>query len=434
MYISNVSIKNFGPYSIADFDFSGQEINVVVGAIATGKTQLCGAIIAAIVGRSAVEIRDGGVGPSVVSVTLFDGASTEVSALRISNDLGAKVIVSHMPSPLAIGILATMSDSNSPRLMLTQQSGAPCLTKADLEVMEHHLPDSVKCNEQWAKFRQNHGLNRQIGSAGEAALACLVREFVVREKLESRLPLIVDEFAVKFDEVTRILAVEVLREVSKLSQVIIFSNRKDLFINGAIIELARPLGNVSSLTGYNNLLFDQKSIGRARKPASKWIRGAKFPHEENRTCELKEVKGGNPVNSIKSLVDQYAVAFMNAGISQAGSIFWGVRDEDMSIIGVSLTRRECDEIRRVVTEKLHQIVPVIAPTSYQVELHLVSDGIKTIEGLYIVEVRIPAVRRTLLFATGSQEVYVKTDAGKRRLSAVEIQHELLRRVGIDPTF
>jgi hypothetical protein len=31
-------------------------------------------------------------------------------------------------------------------------------------------------------------------------------------------------------------------------------------------------------------------------------------------------------------------------------------------------------------------------------------------------------------------IYVKTDGGKRRLSAVEIQIELLRRVGIDSTF
>lgn len=125
---------------------------------------------------------------------------------------------------------------------------------------------------------------------------------------------------------------------------------------------------------------------------------------------------------------------MNSGRPQDGSVFWGIRDEDLSIIGVSLTDRDCDELRRVVTEKLHQIVPSIAPTAYQVELHPVSDGIKPIDNLYLVEVRIPAMRRTLLFATGSQEVYVKTDAGKRRLSAVEIQYELLRRVGIDPTF
>ena len=46
----------------------------------------------------------------------------------------------------------------------------------------------------------------------------------------------------------------------------------------------------------------------------------------------------------------------------------------------------------------------------------------------------PQVRRTLLFSTGSQEIYVKTDAEKRKLSALEIQQELLRRVGVEPSF
>jgi predicted nucleic acid-binding protein len=64
----------------------------------------------------------------------------------------------------------------------------------------------------------------------------------------------------------------------------------------------------------------------------------------------------------------------------------------------------------------------------------VSDGRKNVRDLYVVEIRIPAARRTLLFATGSQEVYVKTDAGKKKLSAFEIQQELLRRLSIEPPF
>jgi len=32
------------------------------------------------------------------------------------------------------------------------------------------------------------------------------------------------------------------------------------------------------------------------------------------------------------------------------------------------------------------------------------------------------------------EAYIKTDAGKKKLSAMELQQELLRRFGIDPTF
>lgn len=45
MYVKQVSLSNFGPFSKANFEFSGAAINVVVGANATGKTQLCGAIL-----------------------------------------------------------------------------------------------------------------------------------------------------------------------------------------------------------------------------------------------------------------------------------------------------------------------------------------------------------------------------------------------------
>jgi hypothetical protein len=104
------------------------------------------------------------------------------------------------------------------------------------------------------------------------------------------------------------------------------------------------------------------------------------------------------------------------------------------VVGVSLSDSECDELRRVVTEKLHQITPAIAPTAYRIELNSISDGSKLISDLYVVEFRVPSSRRTLLYATGSQDVYVKTDAGKKKLNTIEIQQELLRRCGIDAIF
>lgn len=225
-----------------------------------------------------------------------------------------------------------------------------------------------------------------------------------------------------------------LRSICETSQVIVFTTQAVPLINEAVLRLPHTRNSAPKLAAYNYRIFAIRPKPRSRRNEAFWTRGRKFPQQESRSCELKEVKGVNPVASIKAIVDQYAVAFMNAGHPQDGSIFWGIRDEDLSIVGVLLNDRDCDELRRVVTEKLHQIVPPIAPTSYQIELHPVSDGGRLVRDLYVVEVKIPAVRRTLLFATGSQEIYVKTDGGKRKLSAVEIQCELLRRVGVDPTF
>ncbi|MBV7460529.1 MULTISPECIES: ATP-binding protein [unclassified Acidovorax] len=220
--------------------------------------------------------------------------------------------------------------------------------------------------------------------------------------------------------------------IARDSQVIVVgSSGRDLG-SGSIQIVSAPQGH-NSLAGYN-YLYAARRPNLERPKQFQWVKGATFHKQENRTCEFKEVKGGNPLGAIRGVVDQYAVAFLNAGVPQEGAIFWGVRDEDRVIIGVELRQKECDELRRIVTERLHQIVPPIAPTAYRVELHPVSDGAARIDDLYVVEVRIPSIRRTLLFATGGQEVYVKTDAGKRKLSSLELQQELIRRLGVDPDF
>jgi predicted HTH transcriptional regulator len=188
-----------------------------------------------------------------------------------------------------------------------------------------------------------------------------------------------------------------------------------------------------SLASFNPW-FATRRPNPQRPRKSTWIKGAKYPAQESRVCEFKEVKGSNPLGAIKGVVDQYAVAFLNAGLSQEGAIFWGIRDGDRTIVGVQLRPDECDELKRIVTERLHQIVPPIAPTAYQIALHPVCDGAAVIDDLYIVEVRVPSVRQTLLYATGGQEVYVKTDAGKRKLSALELQQELVRRLEVGSNF
>jgi predicted HTH transcriptional regulator len=154
-------------------------------------------------------------------------------------------------------------------------------------------------------------------------------------------------------------------------------------------------------------------------------------HEENRQCELKEVKGAYAVSAIANAADEYVVAFLNAARAEEGSIFWGVRDVDLKITGVNLSDRDCNSLRCLLTDKLHQITPPLAPTAYTVDLHPISDGENNIPNLYLVEVRVPSMQRSILFATGGGEVFIKTDAGKRKLSPMAIQLELARRLKVD---
>jgi DNA modification methylase len=145
--------------------------------------------------------------------------------------------------------------------------------------------------------------------------------------------------------------------------------------------------------------------------------------EETRHYEFKEVRGPNPVNSIKNVADEYVVAFLN---SEGGRIFWGIRDKDRVVIGVHLDYAQRDEVKRIVLEKLFNIQPAVAPTAYRLEFHPVHDR-DVIPDLYVVEIVVPRVSTTNLYFTGGNEAFVKTDAGKRKLTGPEIQEEVLRR-------
>lgn len=150
--------------------------------------------------------------------------------------------------------------------------------------------------------------------------------------------------------------------------------------------------------------------------------------EEGREVEFKEVKGSNPVEAIKSKVDQYVVAFLNNG--SGGRILWGVAD-DGRVVGVALDRRQRDEVRRVVTEKLAVIQPPIPVGSYVITCQSV-EGCAADEELFVVEVRVPQVAMSTLYFTGSTEAWIKTDGGKLRLGGLQIIDEILRRSRAQP--
>lgn len=147
--------------------------------------------------------------------------------------------------------------------------------------------------------------------------------------------------------------------------------------------------------------------------------------EETRHSEFKEIKGGNPVDTIKNSADEYAVAFLNR---EGGSIYWGIRNNDRVVVGVSLDDSQKDDVRREVSTKLTQIQPRIPVSSFGIYLHAVLDERgQEISDLYVVEVAVPGGSPYELYATGSGEVYVKTDGTKQKLSFLHLTAEIMRR-------
>ncbi|OZI34227.1 hypothetical protein CAL29_11830 [Bordetella genomosp. 10] len=429
MYFTKIRLENFGPFAGAEFHFEPRAVNRFVGNNGAGKTQMAGAILASIVGKPAISITEGGASPSVVEVTMEDGASVETANLWIAEDVRGKPDVAKTTGPLALRVLATLSEPEGQRLLLGDErpGDIDSLYPGDVEQV---ILATIKDEPLWGELRQKGVFERSVGSTGESSVRALMWQLVVRRRAQFKLPLIVDGWARFWSQDLLPLVYRLLREIAKDSQVIVLGTHGAGYGDDPVQIIS------ANRSGRSLVAYDQRFQTRTPNPRqphrSKWIRGTKYPAQESRACEFKEVKGTNPLGAIKGAVDQYVVAFLNAGLSQEGAIFWGIRDEDRSIVGVRLLPQECDELRRIVTERLHQIVPPIAPTAYRIDLHPVRDRETPIDDMYVVEVRVPSVRRTLLFATGGQEVYVKTDAGKRKLSPLELQQELIRRLGIDP--
>ncbi len=187
-------------------------------------------------------------------------------------------------------------------------------------------------------------------------------------------------------------------------------------------------GNEQDLKRYN-VIQDSKSVGFINilhHRNTQFILDEKIHVEETRHYEFKEVIGNNPVRAIENTADEYAVAFLN---SEGGRIYWGVRNEDGIIVGVSLDYRQRDEVGKSINAKLSQIQPPTAPSSWHLELHKVYKKRKPVEDVFVVELIVPrSPNPNLLYATGKGEVFVKTDSGKKRLSFMEMQAELAKRI------
>ena len=157
----------------------------------------------------------------------------------------------------------------------------------------------------------------------------------------------------------------------------------------------------------------------------RFVREQPIPFEETLFYEFKEIRGGNPADSITNTADEYAVAFLN---SEGGRIFWGIRDSDGIAVGVLLDERQRDNVRRKVSEKLWGIHPPISDEDWDLEFHNVYDlqG-NTTEDLWVVELVISPQQGKKVFYTNSGELFVKTEGGKQRLLGPQVTEFILSR-------
>jgi ABC-type transport system involved in cytochrome c biogenesis ATPase subunit len=446
-----LDVRNFGPFPKLNVRFSPTGINVISGPNESGKTQLVGSIIFALFGEKSMQYRPVTDTTCEVKLVIKEGKISQTLKYNIvkksnqSNEIKPEInkSISYFPPTsdeiaLHNNLIESFLETNKPKLLFNQIEDIKDLDIQSFNIVNESIKNDSEIYNLWINIqnslikindKKDSFSKISILSEGQNIIIKCASEYVNRKKNNISIPLIINDDAfVSLDENGYKLACKLLSAIAQRDQVIILTSKPDKLLRilqndvKNHIQLKKPeLPYISSVGYRNNFLESQDDFKR------KFILNQPIDLEENLYHEFKEIKGNNVTSSIKNVADLYVVAFLNSKIKKKGSIFWGIRDKDGIVVGVKLNSSGRDEIRRVVTEKFHKIQPAIPPTAYQIKMHKVYDLKKEVPNLYIIEIAVPPVSSDYLYSTGNGEVYIKTDAGKKKLTTLEIQKEILNR-------
>jgi DNA repair exonuclease SbcCD ATPase subunit len=112
MYFETLELKNFGPFSKYKASFSPNGVNIISGSNGVGKTQLIGAIIFSLIGKTVVDIVPKGIFPSEVTLSIREGQITELIS-SIYNGRNSKIQITRHTSQLNSRLSCNNSNFNN---------------------------------------------------------------------------------------------------------------------------------------------------------------------------------------------------------------------------------------------------------------------------------------------------------------------------------
>lgn len=462
MFFDMLDVRNFGPLPKLNVKFNPTGINVISGPNESGKTQLVGSIIFALFGEKCIQYRHVNDNTSEVKLVIKEGEISQTlnyNTIIKSNQskVGKPEInksISYNPPTsdeiaLHSNLIEWFLETNKPKLLFNNIECPKYLDVKRFNIINESIKNDSDIYNMWINIlnplinivdRKDPFSKLSFLSEGQNSIVKFANEYINRKKNIVSIPLIIDDAFVSLDETGFKLACKLLSAIAQKDQVIILTSKPDRLLRILQNDVKKHIqlkkyesSHISSIYYRYDfielLLYPHKHTPKLLQGGlkQKFILNKPIDIEENLYHEFKEIKGNNVTSSIKNVADIYVVAFLNSKIKTKGSIFWGIRDKDSTVVGVKLNLSERDNIRRVVTEKLHQIQPAIAPTEYKIDMHQVYALNNKVPNLYIIEIAVPPTSSDYLYTTGSGEIYVKTDAGKKKLTGLEIQKEILNR-------
>lgn len=101
------------------------------------------------------------------------------------------------------------------------------------------------------------------------------------------------------------------------------------------------------------------------------IKYSMYCFEEDLTHEFKEIKGQNPISSIKNCLEKYVLSFIN---SEGGEIIWGITDS-REVVGFKADAVLRDKIRKDTISIINNVSPQINPKLYSLDfISIIENG------------------------------------------------------------
>jgi len=440
MYFENIYLNNFGSLSNLNIDFKEKGLNVIYGNNESSKTQLIGAILLSIFGMDVINTQESSKVECHVKLTIKDGEYLQIienrfylnglgklkrdyiinlcnldkNELYLNEELKKSIIDLRNPSLIHNDdlILKNIEESGKIKEYLNNNKF--------VERLDKRILDKIK-------FINEHTLNAL--SMGERTFIGYVFEYLKRMNSNTKIPLIINSPFVYLDKQNTSLLENLLIEIAKKNQVIILTN--DYFYLFG--------DNVSSFTTLDS--FNAKSMSPVyfnhkfnsyNNQKLILILNDYFMAEEDYDNEFKEIKGNNPIDSIKKNLPKFVVGVLNSESLDNGRIYWGVENQTKKIVGVNLSEKKRDEIKNIIENTLAQIKPSISPNSYSVDLIPIYDSNNSImKDIWLIQVIIrkeDIEKGIKLFSTNEDIVYIRKNGSTIKLNSQQIQDETVLRI------
>ncbi|PXV87826.1 ABC-type transport system involved in cytochrome c biogenesis ATPase subunit [Lachnotalea glycerini] len=434
MKIKSVSIKNLGFISKLDLEFAFDKINVIQGKNGSGKTTVLAAIYSMFQESEILNYKDND-NDAIIEITIQDEDKT--NRIKKRYHCGKSIIevksfqeMNRLVKIKKEKVFLLSAESLRDKFWLSDEKVKSAIDFFGRLKIEDTIVDSVLIEllENDKSFRYM-SIGQQIYFGILSVLSYVPSDSV----------LLVDDLFGYLDMCTIESIVRVMKKITNIQFVLTshFSSSSKL-LDCEMIDLTPEKSNndyEQPNFQYNRffnhevkkkLFSDNNNKPIISKPFIKYKRGMEIEDIENRNIEYKEIKGNNPCNTIIDVSEIYINAFLNSWVTGSGTIKWGISDCGI-VIGVELSKVDKDTIIRKLAERIGQMRPYISQDLVQIIFEDIIENGYIIPGFYIVEIIIEPFQIWDLVSTSKDEVYIKTEGGKKRLNSYEIQQELKRR-------